>query len=432
MEGATRRSRPGRTMRRWGGAVVVATLFVALGACGGDGGSAGEATDDTVGRDAAEELLGPAGPASGEPVRVGQVSEGTSATVEAGDELPAGAATAEYLNEHRGGIGGRPIELVTCEMKADPAVTADCAQQMIEQDVVAVTVAAATNTEALWEPLHAAGIPLVVLSGTGGELLEDDASTFVMVNPAATFFGLPIALAEVEGADKVAFVIIDVPQARDVLEADDGATMGRAGLDYDVVAIPLGTPDLTSQMQQVADSGAGVVHILGNDAFCIAAIQGLRAVGYDGAISGVSYCFTDATRTALGDDLEGISVLAPLADGATDDPTYQLYQAVMAEYGEAVEDVDGYYALSGYAAVATLAAGLETIEGEIDPETVAATIKAMPETELPAGGGVTFRCGGSAVPDQPAVCTNQWLRGELDASGEVASYTVEDSSDVVG
>ncbi len=414
--------------------MVIAALLAASAACGDgdDDGSVSGASDDTVAPDAVEALLGPADAASGESVKVGQVSEGTSATVEAGDELRAGAATAAFLNEHRGGIGGRPIELVTCEMKADPATTTDCAQQMIEEDVVAVTVAAAANTEALWEPLHDAGIPLVVLSGTGGGLLEDDASTFVMVNPNSAFFGLPIALAEAEGADKVAFVIIDVPQARDVLEADDGATMERAGLDYEVVAVALGTPDLTSQMRDVADSGAGVVHILGNDAFCIAAIQGLRAVGYDGAISGVSYCFTDATRTALGSDLEGISVLAPLADGATDDPTYQLYQAVMAEYGDGVEEVDGYYALSGYAAVATLGAALETIEGEVDAETVAATIKAMPETELPAGGGVTFRCGGSAVPDLPAVCTNQWLRGELDASGEVSSYTVEDSSEVVG
>ena len=431
MDGATRGSRPRRAMRRVGGAAVAA-LLVAVGGCGGGDGSAGEPAAGEVGPDAAAELLGPADPARGEPVRIGQVSEGTSATVEASDELAAGAATVEYLNEHRGGIGGRPIELVTCEMKADPAVTAGCAQQMIEQDVVAVTVAAAANTEALWELLHAAGVPLVVLSGTGRDLLEDDASTFVMVNPNSAFFGLPIALAEAEGADKVAFVIIDVPQARDVLEADDGATMERAGLDDEVVAVPLGTPDLTSQMQQVADSGAGVVHILGNDAFCIAAIQGLRAVGYEGAISGVSYCFTDATRTALGSDLEGISVLAPLADGATDDPTYQLYQAVMAEYGGDVDEADGYYALSGYAAVATLAAALETIEGDVDTETVAATIRAMPETELPAGGGGTFRCGGSAVPDLPAVCTNQWLRGELDATGEVASYTLEDSSEVVG
>jgi branched-chain amino acid transport system substrate-binding protein len=103
----------------------------------------------------------------------------------------------------------------------------------------------------------------------------------------------------------------------------------------------------------------------------------------------------------------------------------------MAEYGDDVEDVDGYYALSGYAAVAALAASLESIEGEINPATVADSIRAMPETELPAGGGVTFRCGGSAVPDQPAICTNQWLRGELDASGEPTAYTVEDSTDLI-
>ncbi len=415
-------------------AAVIAALVLGLSACGDDGSSADpdRETEETVADGDAADLLGAEDPASGEPVRIGQLTEGTSATVEAGDEIPAGQATADFLNAHRGGIGGRPIELVTCEMKVDPATAADCAHRMIEAGVVAVTMPQGANTDAAWQPLHDAGIPFVVLSGTGGALLGDDQTTFLMINPAAAFFGLPVALAEAEGADKVAFVIIDVPQARDVLEADDGRTMARAGLDYEVTAVPLGSPDMTAQMQRVADSGAGVVHILGNDAFCIAAIQGLKAVGYEGAIAGVSHCFTDATRTALGADLEGISVLAPLADGAIDDPTYQLYLAVMGEYGQGVGDVDGYYALSGYAAVATVAAALETIEGEITPATVAETIKTMPETELPAGGGVTFQCGGSAVPDQPAICTNQWLRGELDASGVPTSYTLEDASDLVG
>lgn len=413
-------------------AAVVGVLVLGLTACG-DSGSSGDPdreTEETVADGDAADLLGAEDPARGEPVRIGQLTEGTSATVEAGDEIPAGQATADFLNAHRGGIGGRPIELVTCEMKVDPATAADCAHRMIEAEVVAVTMPQGANTDAAWQPLHDAGIPFIVISGTGGEMLDDDRSTFLMVNPSAAFFGLPVALAEAEGADEVAFVIIDVPQAHDVIDADDGETMGRAGLDFEVTAVPLGSPDMTPQMQRVADSGAGVVHILGNDAFCIAAIQGLKAAGYEGAISGVSHCFTDATRTALGADLEGISVLAPLADGAVDDPTYQLYLAVMGEYGEGIDDVDGYYALSGYAAVATVAAALETIEGEITPVTVAETIRSMPETELPAGGGVTFRCGGSAVPDQPAICTNQWLRGELDESGVPTAYTVEDASDL--
>ena len=413
-------------------ALAVVGLLAAATGCGDSNGAEGRETEETVPADSVEDLLGPVDRATGEPVTIGQLTEGTSPTVDASDELPAGQATADYLNEHRGGIAGRPIEIVTCEMKIDPAATANCAARMIEEDVVAVTVPASANTEALWAPLHDAGIPLIVLSGTGDSMLQDDQTTFVMTNPAAAFFGLPVSLAESEGADKVAFVVIDIPQALDVLESDDGATMARAGLDYEVVPIPLGTPDVTLQAQQVKDSGAGVVHILGNDAFCTAVIQGLIAVQYEGAISGVSFCFTDATRTALGEELEGTSVLAPLANGATDDPTYQRYLAVMEEYGDAVDDIDGYYALTGYAVVATLAAALETHKGEVTPETVAETIKRMPETELPAGGGVRFQCGGSAMPDQPAICTNQWLRGELDASGNSTDYTVEDSTDILG
>jgi hypothetical protein len=42
-----------------------------------------------------------------------------------------------------------------------------------------------------------------------------------------------------------------------------------------------------------------------------------------------------------------------------------------------------------------------------------------------------FRCGGSAVPSLPAVCTNQWLRATLDADGQPARYQVEDSSDIL-
>jgi branched-chain amino acid transport system substrate-binding protein len=79
-----------------------------------------------------------------------------------------------------------------------------------------------------------------------------------------------------------------------------------------------------------------------------------------------------------------------------------------------------------------LAAAVEGIEGEITAETVNAAIQSMPETDLPAGGGVTFQCGGTAYPDQPAVCTNQWLRSVLDAEGEPTDYTVEDSTDVLG
>jgi branched-chain amino acid transport system substrate-binding protein len=175
-----------------------------------------------------------------------------------------------------------------------------------------------------------------------------------------------------------------------------------------------------------------VVHVLGNDAFCIAAFQGLEAVGYEGAITTVAQCITDATREAMpGDALEGISLTANVALGAEDDPTFQLYQAVIEAYGDDVEDVNNPITMSGYTAVGALISAMAEVEGEITPESANAAIKAMPETELPGGGGVTYQCGGSALVTQPAVCTNEWLRTSLDAEGQPDGYEVVDSSEIL-
>ena len=226
-----RRSR-GTLARR----AATAALLIALAACSSDDPEPGSGaqSSQSIGTSApvtTEDDLGTRNPASGDPVKIGQVTEGTTPTLETTDEIRAGQATVDYLNDYRGGIGGRPIQLVTCEMKATPATATECANRMVEEDVVAVTLPQSAVTESLWGPLHDEGIPLIVLSGFGEALLEDEQSTFIMVNPVATLFGLPISLAEAEGADKVAFVVIDVPQAVDIFDADDGAPHILEGLD---------------------------------------------------------------------------------------------------------------------------------------------------------------------------------------------------------
>ncbi len=409
--------------------LAAAALILAAAGCTDDTTSTSGGTNQTAPVAADAGLLGTEDVATGEPVKIGQLTEGTSASIDASDELVGGWAAVAYYNTYQGGIAGRPIELVTCEMKADPSTAQECANKMIAEDVVAVASPQIVFAEEVWTTLHDAGIPLVLLGASSEKLETDTESTFVMGNPGAGLWGLPVALAQAVEATKVSYVIVDVPQARDLFVADDGATMAAAGLDFDVVPIPLGTPDMVPQMEQVKAGGAGVVHILGNDSFCIAAIQGLHAVGYTGAISTISQCFTDATRSTLAGQLAGVNVATPTAEGATGDPSWELYRAVMDQFGGDVDDIGGY-TLSGYVAVATLGAVLASLDGEVTPSSAAAAIRSMPDTALPVGGGVMIRCGGSAVTDRPAICTNQWLRGVLDADGHPLSYTVEDSSDL--
>jgi branched-chain amino acid transport system substrate-binding protein len=413
--------------------LAAGALVSALAGCGDEDEPAEEReTEETVAQDEAESLLGESDPASGEPVRIGLISDGATAAFDNTDELRAGEATAQFYNDFRGGVGGRPIEIVPCETGGTPDGATDCANQMVEAGVVAVALSQSAVTGVLWEAVHAAGIPTWLTQASGEELEDDEESTFVVFNPQATFFGLPAAVAQAEGTTKLAFVVIDVPQAVDIIEGGGGQLLIDAGFEYELIRVAVGTADMTTQMQEVVDSEAGVVQVIGNDAFCIAAFQGLEAVGYEGQITAISQCITDATREAMPGGLEGINMLSTLAIGATDDETYQLYQAVMAEYGAEVEDVDNNIALGGYAAVASLATALAEIEGDITPETVITALRDMPESEYPAGAGMTYECNGSASPASPPVCTNQWLRTQLDADGNPTTYTVEDSSDLLG
>jgi branched-chain amino acid transport system substrate-binding protein len=412
---------------------VTGLLLVGVSACGGDDDSSAPEQDETETRTGQEatDLLGPEDAATGELVRIGMISDGATQAYDNTDELRAAEAAAEFWNEHRAGVGGRPVEVVTCETGGDPAGGTDCANQMVEKDVVAVAMSQSAVADSVWQPLHEAGVPTLFLQTSSTDLLTDDQNSFTMVNPLATLFAVPIALAEDTDSDRIAFVLIDVPQALESFEsgaADE--VLGNAGVEHDLIKIAPGTADMTSQMQQIASSDAGVVYIVGTDAFCISAIQGLEAVGYSGAISSVAQCITDATREALPDELEGVSITAIMAVGDTDDSAYQRYQAVMGTYGTDVEDVDNPLAMGGYTAMASLLASLAGIEGDITPDTATAAIKSMDETEFPGAGGVMFQCGGTAFPAQPAVCTNQSLRATLDADGNPASYEAGDSSDL--
>jgi branched-chain amino acid transport system substrate-binding protein len=414
-------------------AAIGTALALALSACGDDNGDDGGGGDDPgdVSEEEAADLLGPENVAEGEPVRIGLVGDGATDAFDNRDELRAGEAAAEYWNTHRGGLAGRPVEVRTCEMGNEPARATDCADQLIEDDVVAVALSQSGVADSVWEPLHEAGIPTMFLQTSAQEYLMDGVSSFTMMNPLGTLLGLPMAVAEEEGVDHIAFVIIDVPQAREGIEGTAPLVLEPAGIDYDVIAIAPGTADMSAQMQQVVNSGAGLVHVTGNDAFCISAFNGLATAGYAGPVAAVSQCITDVTQDSVpGDVLEGTYITASQALGA-DHPTYRHYRAVIDTYGDDVEDVENVLGMGGYAAVLSLLLATEELEGDVTPETVIEAAGSMPEQEVPGGGGATFQCGGSATDLLPAVCSNQSLQAVLDGDGRLTDYQVLDATELM-
>nr|MDT0664447.1 ABC transporter substrate-binding protein [Micromonospora sp. DSM 115978] len=304
----------------------------------------------------------------------------------------------------------------------------DCGNLMVAEGVVAVAVGEAGVAESVAAPLSESGIPTMFFGAGSTSILEDDTS-FAIGDPTVATIRMPIGLAEDLGVTKVTTVVIDVPAAIETQEIAAPPLYEAAGIDYDFVAVPPGTADMTPQMQSVVDGDPGVVFVIGNDSFCISAFNGLAAVGYEGTISAISQCITDATRDAVSADvLDGMVVAASVPVGAGD-PTGVLYETVINTFGEGV-DASSPTGRGMYMTLGALASALSDIEGEITPETATAAIKAAPEQELPGAAGLQFRCNGNAYPESPAACVRGGLSTTLDADGLPSTFEVLGTSPI--
>lgn len=417
----------------WRLSASLAVSLLLAAACGDDDpgsaedASAGEGRSPSAGA-GVDEILGPIDEAVGEPVRVGFISDGQSSSIDLSVEFDAADATTQYVNERMGGIGGRPLELVTCEAQLDPARATDCANQMIESGVVAVLVATTGVGDSVWQPLHDAGLPSFWFAGTAEPMLTDAETTFIFSNPLALTIDVPLAVAEDEGAERAIAVLIDVPAAVEPFENEGLPAFDDAGVDLELVKVPPGTPDMTAQLQQALD-GTGMVHIVGNDSFCIAAFQGLATLGYDGPVTAVSPCISDATRTALaGGELEGTIVPAASPYGV-EDATTELYRTVFETYGSGI-DTSRAAPANTFQVIAGFATAVADIGADITPESVIAAVQSMPDRELPGAAGLHVRCNGAAVPGSPGICVRGTLIATLDAEGDTTAFQPTDTGPI--
>lgn len=422
---------------------LVLTMLLVLAACGDDDGTtaadgetqptgapattASEGTATTSGDGGSP--LGEPNPASGEPVKIGLITDGgdcSECTETAGDEQPAAEATVQWVNEYMGGVAGHPIELEVCVDDLDPAKATDCANEMIANGVAAVVIGASGVIETSWGVLHDAGIPVFNFSATNEAILQDDQSTFLFQDPVGTTVDFPLGVAQDLGAEVASIIVVDLPIATEIYGGDTPAKFEAAGVELDVIPVPLGVPDMTPQAQQlVTRNPDGLVMIVGHDAFCIPAIEALQSVGFSGTIATISHCVTDAMRgTISGDVLEGMLLAASAPLGDEDDPSLQQYEAVLDTYSDGSVDPTGGAAIAVFSTLGALSLGTQHLEGPVTPDSVIEAMRTMDNEILPGSGGRYFRCNGKASEAGAAVCSKSLLAATLDAEGFPVSYDV--------
>ena len=418
-----------RTLWRLLAALLAVALLAA--ACGGDDDD--EATDDTT-EDATDETtdetteettapddaLGEPNEASGEPVKVGLITEGGSEAIGSQSALTEQGAdiAVQYANEYLGGVGGRPIDLVVCGNNATPAGAQDCANQMVEEDVVAVVLPFTGFGEAQAPIITGAGIAYVTGSGnSAAELTAPNA--FAITGGYPGTLGAFAQHAKDQGFGKFTMVVIDVPSASQAAEQLGGLVFGKAGVDFDTVAAAPGTPDLTPQVQAAADGGAEAIGVTGDVTFCTSFLQAYQTLGLDTPKYVIGPCVDPTVIESLGDVLAGSYLATNAAEGEDRD----LYAAMVETYAPD-EDIDPDPIISagvaaGLSSVMNFVRAMDGLTGDVTKDTVLAQMKEAKDVPIFGGGDQTFTCDGTAIPLLANICSAGFYIGTLTADGKV-------------
>jgi len=380
-------------------------VVVLAAACSSDSDDTSASNTSSNSKSSAE-ALGTPNAASGEPVKVGTITELGSEAIGAQSQqtLDGEQMAVKYVNAYRGGIGGRPIELVHCGNKATPEGGQDCANKMAQAGVVAVILPFTAESASQVPIITSAGIPYIIGAGTTQEDFTTPGAFSVGGGYVATL-GAVAAHAKETGVKKLAHVVIDVPTAVSAAKAIGGLVFKNAGVDYQVITVPPGTPDMTPQLQTAASGGADAVMVTGDQTFCTSFLKGYDTLGLDLKKYVIATCIDPSVIKAVPGAFKG-AYLTVGTDPKSKD--VDLYGAMLDKYLPD-KDVDHNPIISsgtagGVGSVMQFRAFMEGLSGDVTKDSVMKQMKTAKDVPVFMGGSSTVTCDGTAIPMLPNVC----------------------------
>lgn len=405
----------------WRLLIALFALSLLAAACGGDDDDSGGASGSTT-TAPAKDALGKKNAATGAAVKIGLITEGGSEAIGSQSALTETGAKAavQYANDYLGGIGGHKIDLFVCGNQATPAGAQDCANQMVEQKVVAVVLPFTGFGEAQAPIITGAGIPYVTGSGNSAAELTA-ANAFALTGGYPGTLGAFAQHAKDKGFKKLAMVVIDVPSATQAAQQLGGVVFKNAGVDFQVVTAAPGTPDLTPQLQSAVDGGADAVAVTGDVTFCTSFLQAYQTLSLSLPKYVIGPCVDKTVIDSLGSVLAG-SYLATNASGGKSADA-DLYAGILNTYA-ADEKIDPDPIVSsgvsaGVGAVLNFVRGMKGLTGDVTAATTLAQIKAAKDVPLFLADGQTYTCDGTAIPILKNICSASFFVGTLTAEGKV-------------
>ena len=405
--------------RRSGRAIAGLSALVLAGMLG----TTACASDDSEGNaaDAAPTSALPSDAAQGDPVKIGFVSTEGGAVVSLPEMREGAEAAVQYINNNGGGLAGRPIELVVCKQQEEPTSATACANQFVEEQVAAVLSPGTSQGPAIVPIVIGASIPYVTLNGVAPiELTSPDVAS-LSAGLSGTLTAAATA-AQQEGMQKFTMFASDGGGIAGMIDQMGKPIFQAFGVDLTVVPIPLGTPDPTPVVTAGLSDNPDGMSFIGDAATCTSVLKTVQTTAPTLKKVLIPTCLDENVVKAVGIDSVQGNIGITATDYLSDRPDAVLYRSVFARYAPDLS-VTGYGS-SGYQTVMALTAATDGITGDVNAASIRDALRTAQNVEMPAGGGITFTCDGSAFPMMPSICSNQMLIGEINDQGIPENLTV--------
>jgi branched-chain amino acid transport system substrate-binding protein len=400
--------------------LLVCIAALVLSACGSGGSSGSDSnsgsTESSAGSTDSSTV---AAKAAGKPIKVGFFSPdvGVGGSPEAGY---AEEAAVTRINEQMEGINGRPLEVSVCHTDVAPEKNISCANEFVQDEVVAVVDGFDAGSGAALPILHDAGIPIVgpVAWTTEGE--GDTKADFF--GPSQAVFGIgPLQSFKAQGQTSVTFAAGDIPAGRGYLDGFVAPAAKKIGLNFKAVYYPLVNPNFQSIASTIAASNPDVGGVPGttDEGQCTALVEALRSGGYDKSIfAGFCTAFIDAMGPQAAGEVQVYSSiwLPQMRDYAP--------SAIQQQIDTAVEDLDkvgdpskhGFFTYATYAAWMTFAEVLRGVKGPIDTASITTALDEVKNLQSFLGPKIT--CNHTKWPNSSA-CSNELIVATLQEDGSL-------------
>lgn len=300
----------------------------------------------------------------------GNISTINNPAVNASDIVNATKAWISYINSH-GGVHGQKITLMVCDDQGNPALSIQCANNLIQAGVVGFvggwSIVFGANALPVVEQAQAA-----ILGGhpSTNQEYSSPVEFPVTAGSAGSYPALALAM-RAQGVKTLAGVWFNTPAS--VPNSDAVANLWPivGGTKYTPIYYTPTSPDLTPVAANAVATGATGIFMALTNTVAPRMLQALKSAGYSGVVGMTGLAAPPSVLVAAGSNLNGAFLSFPGLPVGHGTPQMRLFQKVM---GGAHVPADAFSEV-GAAGAQYMWAVLKSIKGAVTRQSVLAAAR---------------------------------------------------------